>query len=199
MSAKAPHRSSQPTKPYAALALLLRYIVVAVAATAAAAFQARADEIKVYGQAERVDPADVARILDRTAPVKMRSIRLLDDGSKSAAKAAKPAALSLPVQFGFDSADILPAAKPQLDALAEGIRRLPPGQAVTIEGHTDSIGAENYNESLSKRRASAVRSYLVSQGIEAERLRAVGLGERQPLPGKPSTASVNRRVQFRGS
>jgi len=178
--------------------MLLRCIVLAVALTAVAAFTARADEVKVYRQGEQVDPSDVARILDSSQPVKMRSIRLLDDTAKAAAKADKPSALSLPVQFGFDSAEILPTARPQLDALVEGIRRLPGTQAVVIEGHTDSIGPEAYNDKLSQRRAQAVRSYLVAQGIDASRLRAEGYGEQRPLPGREGKAAVNRRVQFRG-
>jgi outer membrane protein OmpA-like peptidoglycan-associated protein len=187
-----------PTSSTGALAMLLRCIVLAVALTAVAAFTARADEVKVYRQGEQVDPSDVARILDSSQPVKMRSIRLLDDTAKAAAKADKPSALSLPVQFGFDSAEILPTARPQLDALVEGIRRLPGTQAVVIEGHTDSIGPEAYNDKLSQRRAQAVRSYLVAQGIDASRLRAEGYGEQRPLPGREGKAAVNRRVQFRG-
>lgn len=178
--------------------MLLRCIVVAVALTAVAAFTARADEVKVYRQGEAVDPSEVARILDSSQPVKMRSIRLLDDASKGTTKAGKPSALSLPVQFGFDSAEILPAARPQLDALVEGIRLLPGSQAVVIEGHTDSIGAEAYNDKLSQRRAQAVRSYLVAKGIDGSRLRAEGFGEQRPLPGREPKAAVNRRVQFRG-
>jgi outer membrane protein OmpA-like peptidoglycan-associated protein len=111
----------------------------------------------------------------------------------------RASALALPVQFAFDSAQILPAARSQLDALAEGIRMLPAIQAVVIEGHTDAIGAEAYNDQLSQRRAQAVKRYLVaSHGIDAARLRAVGMGEHAPLQGRDPAASENRRVQFRG-
>ncbi|MFO1217353.1 MAG: OmpA family protein [Burkholderiaceae bacterium] len=178
-----------------AIAVLLRCIVLAVVFTAMAAFTARAEEVKVFGQDETVDPDEVARILDRSPPLKMRSIRLLDD---AAAKATRPAALSLPVRFAFDSSEIAPAARPQLDALVEGIRRLPAAQAVVIEGHTDAIGTDPYNDKLSRRRAQAVRSYLIAHGIEAARLSAEGFGKRRPLPGRAPTAAENRRVQFRG-
>ena len=84
-------------------------------------------------------------------------------------------------------------------ALTEGIRRLPAAQAVLIEGHTDATGPEPYNERLSERRAQAVKGYLVARhGIDAARLRAVGRGERAPLPGRDGEAPENRRVQFRG-
>ena len=106
---------------------------------------------------------------------------------------------TLPVQFAFDSAEILPSARSQLDALAEGIRMLPAVQAVVIEGHTDAIGSDAYNETLSLRRAYAVKSYLVaSHRIDPTRLHAVGLGKFQPLPGRDPQAPENRRVQFRG-
>jgi OmpA-OmpF porin, OOP family len=103
------------------------------------------------------------------------------------------------VPFEFDSAEILPAARSQLDAIAAGIRMLPASQRVVIEGHTDAVGTELYNESLSQRRAQAVRRYLMTMhGIDATRLAAVGMGEIAPLPGRTPHAGENRRVQFRG-
>ena len=179
-----------------------------------------AQEVRLYRASESVDPQDVARILDqskRAEPaIKMRSLKLLDNGpvtqiaradidavgtqvGGAPATDSRPSSLALPVQFAFDSADILPAAKPQLDALAAGIRLLPAAQTVVIEGHTDAAGSEQYNEQLSLRRAFSVKRYLVaSQGIAPERLSAVGLGESAMLPGSDPYAPENRRVQFRG-
>ena len=185
--------------------------VAALIISAAASLVAHAGEVKVFRNSDAVDPTEVARILDRSAPIKMRSLRLLDDGpagslasasaaaAVAASEAARPQALSLPVPFAFDSADILPSAKAQLDAIAAGIRMLPANQKVVIEGHTDAIGTEQYNEVLSQRRAQSVRRYLVAtHGIESVRLQAVGLGEHNPLPGRNPLAGENRRVQFRG-
>ncbi|WP_298233480.1 OmpA family protein [uncultured Azohydromonas sp.] len=185
-------------------------VAVALAAAAAlvAADPAGAQSVRLYGTDEAVDPKDVAAIL--AAPPankpKFRTLRLLDDHSPARAAiaaAAKPAAeadaLALPVRFGFNSAEIDPTARRQLDALAEGIRLLPADRAVRIEGHTDAIGSEDYNERLSQRRALAVQQYLVSRhGIAPQRLRAVGLGELAPLDGLDPEAPQNRRVQFRG-
>ena len=113
---------------------------------------------------------------------------------------ADASALSLPVRFAFDSADILPAARAQLDALAEGIKLLAPGSIVTIEGHTDAVGSEAYNLELSRVRARAVRDYLVQHhGIDAARLKTVGYGKSRPIEGTDPHAAINRRVQFRGS
>jgi OmpA-OmpF porin, OOP family len=190
---------------------MLRRLSIAPLVLAALVSSAFASDVKVFGTADRVDPAEVARILDRSAPVRMRSIRLLDDAPAAqvvataaaaavvAAEAARPSALSLPVQFAFDSADILATAKPQLDAIAAGIRMLPPAQAVVIEGHTDASGSQQYNEQLSQRRAVSVQRYLVAHhGIDPARLRAVGLGEFSTLQGLDPYAPQNRRVQFRG-
>jgi outer membrane protein OmpA-like peptidoglycan-associated protein len=173
---------------------------------------AQAGEVRVFRGTDKVDPQEVARIL---GPVKMRTLRLLDDSSAgstaatsattaavaavAAVEASQPSALSLPVPFAFDSADILPSARSQLDAIAAGIRMLPATQRVVIEGHTDAVGTELYNESLSQRRAQSVRRYLVTMhGIDSTRLEAVGFGESSPLPGRAPTAGENRRVQFRG-
>jgi outer membrane protein OmpA-like peptidoglycan-associated protein len=174
-----------------------------------------AQDVRVYRANETIDPRDVAQILDSTQPaaMKMRSIRVLDDASPAkdtpskqvvaSASAEEPrvrsSALSLPVQFSFDSSDILPAARKQLDALAEGLRMLPNLQSVVIEGHTDATGSDAYNEQLSQRRAMVVKHYLVAMhGIDPARLRAVGLGKYVPLPGADRYAPENRRVQFRG-
>lgn len=184
--------------------------IAALLLSAVATLVAHADEVKVFRGSDAVDPSEVARILDRT-PIKMRSLRLLDDAPSSAVagtsaaaavvarEAAGPTALSLPVQFAFDSAEIAPAAKAQLDAIAAGIRMLPTTQKVVIEGHTDAVGGEHYNEGLSQRRAQSVHRYLVAaHGIDAARLQVVGLGQSAPLPGRNPNAAENRRVQFRG-
>lgn len=195
-------------------------LLLAQAAAALVCGQALAQDVRLYRQNDKVDPRDVASILGKGAaqpPVKMRSIRLLDDapsGSSSdttpsapsaAATYGEPAArprttaLALPVQFAFDSAELLPTARPQLDALAEGIRLLPELQTVVIEGHTDALGSDHYNDQLSHRRAYAVKRYLVSQhNINPARLKAVGMGEYALLPGRDPYGSDNRRVQFRG-
>jgi outer membrane protein OmpA-like peptidoglycan-associated protein len=152
-----------------------------------------------YKEGQRVDPYDVARIL-HTAPIKTRSIRLLDGDAPKAAANAGPSSLSLPVRFAFDSAEVAPSARAQLDALAEGIKMLPAGQAVVVEGHTDATGSDEYNLRLSQRRAQAVKQYLVRMhGIDEQRLLDTGRGETQPIEGADPHASANRRVQFRGA
>jgi outer membrane protein OmpA-like peptidoglycan-associated protein len=203
---------------------MTRYLSTLALAIAAALLtpQAKAEKIVIYREGQLVNPQDVAAVLGKT-----RSIRLLDDepaappkltpvaavspakiSARSSASAriapddskADASALSLPVRFAFDSADILPAARVQLDALAEGIKLLAPESIVTVEGHTDAVGSDAYNLDLSRVRAHAVRDYLVQRhGIDAARLKTVAYGEGRPLEGSDPNAALNRRVQFRGA
>jgi outer membrane protein OmpA-like peptidoglycan-associated protein len=192
---------------------MTRYLTTLALALVAALVspQVNAEKVVVYREGQLVNPLDVAAVLSRT-----RSIRLLDDApaaptkpvaaqtsarrpaSASDASGADASALALPVRFAFDSADILPAARSQLDALAEGIKLLAPNSIVTVEGHTDAIGIDAYNLELSRGRARAVRDYLVQRhGIDAARLKTVGYGASRPIEDVAPEAAVNRRVQFR--
>ncbi|WP_417566381.1 OmpA family protein [Marinobacter sp.] len=69
---------------------------------------------------------------------------------------------------------------------------------IQIEGHTDSSGSDSYNQLLSERRASSVRDFLLNQGIEPKRTRAVGYGERYPIASNDTAAGreQNRRVEL---
>lgn len=111
--------------------------------------------------------------------------------------AAAPKGLDMRVGFDLDS-DVLTAdAKSTLDTFAKMMQdeRLQIARFV-VEGHTDGRGTEDYNLSLSDRRAMAVSSYLKELGIEDERLEAVGMGK-----AKPRVTDVmdpeNRRVELR--
>ena len=106
--------------------------------------------------------------------------------------------VGLRIQFAFDSAELTPAAKAELDIFATAMASDTLRDSLfVVEGHTDSIGVEAYNQWLSELRAQAARRYLVEQrDITPDRLSAIGLGERKPLPGLPSDAPDNRRVHF---
>lgn len=188
---------------------MMRDLLLACLLVFIAAASATAQTTLHYREGQRVDPDEVQRILqngDAGAP-RTRSIRLLPDapGTTEAITAAPgpaptPSALSLPVQFEFDSATLQPAAREQLDALAAGIKRLPAGRRVVVEGHTDAVGSDDYNRALSLRRAAAVKQYLVQEhGIEARRLQEAGAGKRRPIEGSDPYAGENRRVEFRGA
>jgi outer membrane protein OmpA-like peptidoglycan-associated protein len=85
-----------------------------------------------------------------------------------------------------------------LDAIAATMAAHPEVARVRVEGHTDSRSSDAYNLSLSQKRAEAVCAYLISAGVQAERLVAVGKGEREPLDARetPDAWELNRRVEF---
>ncbi len=68
------------------------------------------------------------------------------------------------------------------------------GQNFEIDGHTDAVGAELYNQGLSERRANSVVAYLASQGLDAATLKAKGFGKTRPRVADPFSAE-NRRVE----
>jgi outer membrane protein OmpA-like peptidoglycan-associated protein len=73
-----------------------------------------------------------------------------------------------------------------------------PGLTVEVEGHTDSVGNDSYNQALSDRRANSVRDYLVQQGIAANSIVSRGYGESKPLVSNDTAAGrqQNRRVEL---
>jgi len=100
------------------------------------------------------------------------------------------------VLFAFDRAELKPGAMQNLGRLVQFLRENPERQLL-IEGHTDSVGSDAYNRDLSRRRAEAVRTYLVSSGIAPDRIVARGYGEAYPRVSNESDAGrqMNRRVE----
>ncbi|NJC06018.1 outer membrane protein OmpA-like peptidoglycan-associated protein [Sphingomonas kaistensis] len=88
--------------------------------------------------------------------------------------------LASDVTFDFDKATLRDNAKPTLDRLAELIKASPAG-AISIEGHTDAKGDDDYNKRLSEQRAAAVKEYLATKGIDAAKLTTIALGELRPV------------------
>ncbi len=101
------------------------------------------------------------------------------------------------VNFDFNSSEIRPSSRPVLDQAAE-ILKANPGVDVRVEGHTDAIGSEEYNQALSVRRAEAVFRYLVNRGVEPERFTVEGFGESRPIASNDTDAgrAQNRRVEL---
>jgi peptidoglycan-associated lipoprotein len=102
-----------------------------------------------------------------------------------------------PVFFGYNSAEVDAAARTTLDADALVLKRYG-AWAITIEGHCDERGTAEYNLALGERRALAARTYLVSIGIPADRLKTVSYGKEFPFdPAHTEDAwSTNRRAHF---
>lgn len=102
-----------------------------------------------------------------------------------------------PVFFGYDSADLDETAQQVAQANA-GVLRTNGSWVVTVEGHSDERGTAEYNLALGERRAAAVKAYLVSLGIAADRVRVVSYGKEFPFdPGHDEAAwAKNRRGHF---
>ena len=123
------------------------------------------------------------------------------------APVAKPAPKPKPVAekvtfaadvfFDFDKAIIKPEGRSKLDDLANKIKDINLEVIIGI-GHTDSVGTDAYNQRLSVRRAEAVKAYLVSRGIEANRVYTEGKGEKQPIADNKTAdgRAKNRRTEI---
>lgn len=102
------------------------------------------------------------------------------------------------INFEFDKAIILPESFHVLDNVVSILLKNPGIKELEVQGHTDAVGGDAYNARLSQDRAYAVVDYLVSHGVEADRLRAIGYGRSKPLVKSKSEAgrARNRRVEF---
>jgi OOP family OmpA-OmpF porin len=102
------------------------------------------------------------------------------------------------IQFALGKSEILSASFALMDELAKTIQENPQVQKVSIEGHASDEGDDKYNLLLSKARAEAVRQYLVTKGVAADRLSSTGFGESKPLVSNdtPDGREKNRRVEF---
>ena len=83
--------------------------------------------------------------------------------------------------FGFDKAKLQSLSKGILAGVAEKMKANPDIELVMVTGYTDRLGSDKYNQKLSERRANQVKAYLVTLGVEASRLQAVGKGEAEPV------------------
>jgi OOP family OmpA-OmpF porin len=101
------------------------------------------------------------------------------------------------VNFAFNSDQVDAASMVVLDVAAETLRNNP-GVRVSVEGHTDSVGADAYNQGLSERRAESVRRVLIEKGVPASRLTATGFGESRPVASNDTEDGrrMNRRVEL---
>jgi len=100
--------------------------------------------------------------------------------------------------FDFDQSSITPQGERALDQVVEQANALHALELVIAVGHTDSIGTHAYNQHLSERRAEAVKTYLIRQGIDANRIRAEGKGETMPIASNDTREgrAQNRRVEI---
>lgn len=101
------------------------------------------------------------------------------------------------VLFAFNKAELSPQAAPRLDKLASFLKQFP-DRKLLIEGYTDSVGGDSYNQNLSERRAQSVRDALVQRGVDSSRITALGYGKAHPVAdnASPEGRAMNRRVEI---
>ncbi len=99
--------------------------------------------------------------------------------------------------FDFDKSVIKPEGKAKLDDLVGKIKGISLEVIIAV-GHTDSVHSDSYNQKLSVRRSEAVKAYLVSKGIEKNRVYTEGKGEKQPVADNKTAEgrAKNRRVEI---
>ena len=135
------------------------------------------------GAAPAPAPAPVAEVAPAPAPV--------------AEAAPEVVRVELDVKFDFNKAQVKQGSYGDIKNLADFMKQYPQ-TTTTVEGHTDSVGTDAYNQKLSERRAAAVRDVLVKQyGVSAARVSSVGYGESRPVADNATEAgrAVNRRVE----
>ena len=169
-----------------------------------------ADRARADADATRASAADAARLASADAAAARASAA---DAASSAAREAaelqrqidalqakatdRGLVLTLgDVLFTSGRADLKVGATSNLDRLVTFLSQYP-SRNIEIEGHTDSVGSDDYNQDLSQRRADSVRSYLMQQGINSQRIAASGKGEHQPVADNDSASGrqQNRRVE----
>jgi OOP family OmpA-OmpF porin len=109
--------------------------------------------------------------------------------------AAKKVTLAADALFDFDKAVLRAEGKAKLDKVVADVKSIKLEVIIAV-GHADRLGKDAYNQKLSERRAAAVKDYLVSKGIEANRVYAEGKGEKQPVTGGKCGKSEKRTKQL---
>lgn len=129
--------------------------------------------------------------------VDLGAARAICIGTAQECAVEPPRGLDMMVNFPLDSAELTDEARDSLRVFATALQddRLRIARFI-VEGHTDAIGAETYNQTLSERRAASVADYLTGLGVPAERLSALGHGQSMPRTDDPYDPT-NRRVELR--
>ena len=108
------------------------------------------------------------------------------------------ATMTAPIYFGFDRSDLTAEARTTLEA-KWAVLNANPSMRITIEGHTDDVGSDEYNLALGQRRAAAAKRFLVQRDVDAGRIEIASFGEERPAcqDASEECRGRNRRDEFR--
>ncbi|MFW6315274.1 MAG: OmpA family protein, partial [Desulfohalobiaceae bacterium] len=134
----------------------------------------------------------VGKYMDRQERELRQAMEQQEQASISRDQEVLQATFNSEVFFDFDSANLKPGGRRELERVAQVLNKYPK-TTIRIEGHTDQTGPEEYNQELSKRRAEAVKKALIQMGVIESRVHAVGYGETQPI--SKSSRSSNRKCR----
>ena len=100
--------------------------------------------------------------------------------------------------FDTNSTLLKPGFTTTLDQIAESLNKYP-NSLVDVYGHTDAVGSDSYNQTLSENRARVVADYFISRGVTPARIRSTGFGKTQPIASNdtPEGRAANRRVEIK--
>jgi outer membrane protein OmpA-like peptidoglycan-associated protein len=148
---------------------------------------------------QQADPAVKEKEIGFIATLRNRKTRSLSLGEREeiAEIASTKPKIDLDIQFDYNSADIRASSIPAVQELGKALSDASlKGSTFVVEGHTDAVGGESYNQDLSERRADTIKRYLTEKyGIVGTDLVTVGYGKTKPKDPNAPMDPVNRRVQ----
>lgn len=162
---------------------------VDTAVSIAAAGQSSQNSIDIMSQKEQLI-SDSLNLKKNTAQDKLQELQLTEAEREIILAFGK-------VEFVTGKVDLVPGASTGIDLLATYMEKYP-DKKVTLEGHIDSTGRAELNKNLSQERADFIRGVLISKGVAADRITAIGYGQSQPIASNSSASGrqKNRRIDI---
>ena len=168
----------------------------ALEAQRAAAAKAQADADRAHAEAEAAEARAQAQTATQQASEAREKLRAQLNSVLETSETARGLIVNMPdVLFATGKYDLTPDARVKL-AKVSGILLSYPGLRMQLEGHTDSVGSDEFNQKLSEQRAGSVRDFLVQQGVSMNNVVAVGYGKSDPIADNETAVgrAQNRRV-----
>jgi outer membrane protein OmpA-like peptidoglycan-associated protein len=175
-------------------------LTLSACATRGALRRGLEDERNARIAADNAQQGDIASLRTDVASLRADLTSLRTEFGAKIAEVAQGLQFVMPVHFAYDDATVRNADMAALNRFATVAAKYYPGSKVTVEGFADPAGTIEYNLSLSQRRATAVRDYITSRGLDGSLVSSVGYGESRLVRPDASRnmpgAELNRRVVF---